>query len=68
MSVTRLLAALLALAALAAPAAACPTCSLAQGVDTLLYIIGFMLVPYLLVSGTWWWMKRILAAEAEELT
>ncbi len=64
---SRALAVLLALTALAAPAAACPSCSVSQGLDTFLYILGFMLIPYVLFGGTWIWIKRILAAEGEEL-
>ena len=56
----------LALAALAAPAAACPYCAISQSADTLVYIAAFLVIPYVLVSGTWLWMRRILAVERAE--
>ena len=46
-------------------AAACPYCSLSQGADTLVYIASFLIIPYVVVTFTWWWMKRILASEHE---
>ena len=52
-----------ALGALAAPAWACPTCSLSQGIDTLVFVLAFMIVPYAVVSLTWMWIKRILRQE-----
>lgn len=52
-----------AVAALAAPAWACPSCALSQGVDTLIFILAFLVVPYLIVSGTWIWIRRILKSE-----
>lgn len=52
-----------ALVALAAPAWACPSCALSQGVDTLVFILAFLIVPYLIVSGTWIWIRRILKSE-----
>ena len=55
----------LSLVGLSADAAACPYCSLSQGVETLAYILGFLLIPYVIVLGTWWWMKRVLASEQE---
>jgi len=57
--------ALSALAALAAPAAACPYCALSQGADTLAYIAGFLLAPYLVVAGTMFCIRRILRSEQE---
>ena len=54
-----------ALLALAAPAAACPYCALSQGVETLAYILGFLVIPYVVVSATWLWMRRIIARENE---
>jgi hypothetical protein len=54
-----------ALLGLAPAAAACPYCSLSQGVDTLVYIMAFLLLPYLIVSGVWVWLKRLLASERE---
>jgi len=54
---------LAALAALAAPAAACPSCSVAQDGDSLLYIAAFLVIPYVLVTGTWLCLRRILASE-----
>lgn len=53
----------LALTLLAAPAAACPYCSLSQGADTLVYVMAFLAIPYAIVAGTWWWMKRVLAQD-----
>lgn len=55
-----------ALAALAAPAAACPYCSLSQSSDTAIYILGFMLLPYLLVSGSLFAIRKVLADEQKE--
>jgi len=52
-----------ALGALAAPAWACPSCSLSQSLDTLIFILAFLVVPYVIVGGTWMWIKRILKAE-----
>ena len=52
-----------AVAALAAPAWACPSCALSQGVDTLVFILAFLVVPYAIVSGTWIWIRRILKSE-----
>ena len=59
----RLLRSALALAALAVPAAACPYCSIAQGGDTLKYIACFLVAPYLIVSGTWMFIRHILKSE-----
>lgn len=61
----RSLAALVAVAALSPAAAACPYCSLSQGADTLVYILAFLVIPYVIVGGTWLWMKRLFAAESE---
>ena len=47
----RLVAGAGALAALAAPAAACPSCSLGQGFETLIYVLGFLMIPYVVVMG-----------------
>lgn len=55
-----------AAALLAGPAAACPSCSLAQAGDTLLYVVSFMLLPYLLVSGSIVWIKSLLDEEKDE--
>jgi sorbitol-specific phosphotransferase system component IIC len=52
-----------ALFAMAAPAAACPYCAVSQGADTLLYIAGFLAIPYAVVSVVWFFMRRILASE-----
>ncbi len=59
---------LLVLLAATASASACPSCSLAQAGDTLLYIIAFMLMPYALVSGSVVWIKSLLAEENDEDT
>ncbi len=53
------------LSGLAPAAAACPYCSLSQGADTLVYIAAFVLLPYVIVSGVWVWLKRLLASENE---
>jgi len=58
--------ALSALLALAAPAAACPYCALSQSADTLAYIGGFLITPYLVVMGTLACMRRILRSEQED--
>jgi len=50
-------------ALLAAPAAACPACSLGQGLDTLGIILGFLAIPYLVVTCVWLWMRRLLNSE-----
>jgi hypothetical protein len=52
-----------AIGVLAAPAAACPYCALSQGTDTLIYIMAFLGIPYVIVFGTWRWMKHVLAQE-----
>jgi hypothetical protein len=58
--------ALAALAALAAPAAACPYCALSQSADTLAFIGGFLITPYLVVTATIACMRRILRSEQED--
>jgi hypothetical protein len=58
-------AALGALAGLSAPAAACPSCSLSQSSETLVYIGAFILVPYVVVSCVLFWIRRILRAEQD---
>jgi hypothetical protein len=58
--------ALAALAALAAPAAACPYCALSQSADTLAYIGGFLITPYIVVTATVAWMRRIARSEQED--
>jgi len=52
-----------AVAGLAPVAAACPYCALSQGVDTLVFIAAFLLLPYVIVTGVWVWIKRLLASE-----
>lgn len=52
-----------AFALLSAPAAACPSCSLGQGLDTLGIIMAFMLIPYIVVSCVWMWMRRLMNSE-----
>jgi hypothetical protein len=54
-----------ALLGLAPAAAACPYCAVSQGADTLVYILAFIALPYLIVSGVWVWLKRLLASEHE---
>ena len=58
--------AVLALVLLAAPAVACPYCSLSQDRDTLAYIAAFLVVPYVVVTGTLFAVRRILRAERRE--
>jgi hypothetical protein len=55
-----------ALAGLAAPAWACPYCAVSQGNDTLIYILAFILTPYLIVSGVLFWMRRLLRSEQQD--
>jgi len=59
----RLTAAAGALAALAVPASACPSCSVGQGLETLAYVLGFLLIPYGVVTGVLFWMRRLHAEE-----
>ncbi len=54
-----------ALVGLSANAAACPFCALSQSADTLVYVGMLMLVPYLVVTGVVFWMRRVLASERE---
>ncbi|MFT7463333.1 MAG: hypothetical protein ACI9EF_001677 [Pseudohongiellaceae bacterium] len=63
--VRRCSAALVAVALLSPAAAACPYCSLSQGADTLVYILAFLVIPYVIVGGTWLWVKRLMASEVE---
>ena len=47
-----------------APAAsACPSCSVGQGLETLAYVLAFMAIPYLVVSGVLYWMRKLTAQE-----
>ena len=56
-----------ALCAFSPGAAACPSCGVAgQGLETLVWILGFLIIPYIIVSAVWWWMKRVIASEHEE--
>jgi len=48
---------------LAAPALACPYCSLSQGLDTLVYILAFLAIPYAVVTVVMLCMKKVLAGE-----
>ena len=52
-----------AVVALAPAASACPSCSLGQGLETLAYVLAFMAIPYLVVSGVLYWVRRLLAQE-----
>jgi sorbitol-specific phosphotransferase system component IIC len=52
-----------AIVAFSAPAAACPYCALSQGIETLAYVLGFLAIPYLIVTGVWFWMRRVIATE-----
>jgi len=58
--------ALAALLGLSPAVSACPYCALSQGTDTLVFILLFLVIPYLVVSAVWFWMKRVLAAEKAE--
>ena len=48
---------------MALPLSACPTCSVGQAVETLALVMAFMTIPYVIVTGVWFWMKRLLAGE-----
>ena len=62
----RVLVVLLVLGALSPDAAACPTCGVAgQGSETLLWVLGFLAIPYVVVSGVWMWMKHVMASEGD---
>ncbi|HIG12444.1 MAG: hypothetical protein ABGY71_00280 [bacterium] len=52
-----------ALCALAPAALACPSCSVGQGMETLLFVMGFLGVPYLVVTGVLFWMRQLTAGE-----
>jgi len=65
---SRLVPAFAALLVLTGPVAACPYCALSQGTDTLIYIMGFLIIPYVIVTGTFMWMRRVLRDEAAELS
>ena len=52
-----------ALAALAVPASACPSCSVGQGLETLAYVLGFLMIPYGVVMGVLFWMRKLQAEE-----
>jgi hypothetical protein len=62
-SIRRLTAAAGAIAALAATASACPSCSVGQGLETLAYVLGFLGIPYLIVSGVALWIRKVTAQE-----
>ncbi|MFT5287163.1 MAG: hypothetical protein ACI8TQ_003343 [Planctomycetota bacterium] len=55
------------LVAFAPTAAACPTCAVGAGIETLAYIVGFLGIPYLIVMGTLFWMRRLLKSEQESI-
>ena len=62
----RTLLVLLVVGALAPAAAACPTCGVAEeGSGTLIWVCGFLVIPYVVVSGIYMWMKHIMASEGE---
>jgi len=65
--VRRLATAAGAVVALSADAWACPYCALSQGVETLVFIMAFLAIPYIVVSAVMIWMKRVMAREREEL-
>lgn len=37
-----------------------------QDTNTLAYILAFILLPYLIVSGVIFWMRRLLRSEHED--
>lgn len=61
--ILRLVSACGAVAALAASANACPSCSVGQGLETLAYVLGFLAIPYVIVSGVLLWMRKVTAQE-----
>lgn len=62
----RALLVVLVVGAVAPAAAACPTCGVAgQGGETLMWVLGFLAIPYVVVSGVWMWMKHLMASEGE---
>lgn len=58
-----LAAALGAVVGLAPAASACPSCSVGQGLETLAYVLAFMAIPYLVVSGVLYWVRRVIHQE-----
>jgi hypothetical protein len=56
-------AALGAIAGLTPLASACPSCSVGQGLETLAYILAFMAIPYLVVSGVLYWVRKVISEE-----
>lgn len=48
---------------LAPVASACPTCSVGQAIETLVFILAFMAIPYVIATGVWIWMRRLFASE-----
>ncbi len=61
--IPRIAATIGAVAALAASASACPSCSTGQGMETLLYVLGFLTIPYMVVSGVLFSMRRLFNQE-----
>ena len=55
--------ALATLCATATTASACPSCSVGQGMETLAYVLGFLTIPYMVVSGVLWWMRKLTMQE-----
>lgn len=51
---------------LALPLSACPTCSVGQALETLALVLAFLGIPYVVVTGVWFCMKRLLAGEEVE--
>ncbi|MFT7669510.1 MAG: hypothetical protein ACI8X5_002213 [Planctomycetota bacterium] len=52
-----------AVAALAGSASACPTCSVGAGWETLAYVLAFLAVPYLVVTGVLFWIRKLTSFE-----
>jgi hypothetical protein len=52
-----------AVAALATSATACPSCSTGQGLETLIYVLCFLITPYIVVSGVMFSVRRLFNQE-----
>jgi len=51
---------------LSLPLSACPTCSVGQALETLALVMAFMGIPYVIATGVWFGVKRLLAGEEVE--
>lgn len=52
-----------AVVAMASSASACPSCSTGQGLETLIYVLCFLTIPYVVVSGVMFWMRKLFNQE-----